>query len=221
MSSLESSSAALGHFARHARAGAVMTLVGALIVAGSLVYSGRQLAVLQSERTARETELSNLRHQLKEITESRAQAQAELEHVHAQVRSTRESLTSLQPCLTLFFARSYLGAVECYDKAISIDPANPVNYVLYDLKGYSLLRAGQKEDSVKALEKSVLLAPDYVWGHYNLALAYWATQRHDLAILEVEKVLSIDPSFGDIIRRDGQFNKFRSSHEFQRILAVS
>lgn len=218
MRSLEPQLNDFSNFSRHARAGAVMTLVGAVIIAGSLIYSGLQLAALQRERATHEEELQDLRQQLKNLNKSRDQAQRDLEQLQGQVRSARESLTSLQPCLKMFFTQNYVGAVDCYDRAIATDPANPV---IYDLKGYSLLRAGQIDASVTTLEKSVSLAPDYVWGHYNLALAYWAAGANERAVSEVKKVLDIDPSFSEVIRRDGQFSKFWGSEEFKQILAAA
>lgn len=77
MSSPEHSSIDPAQFARHARAGAAMTLVGAIIVVGSLVYSGRQLTLLQRERENRQAELASLQEQVETLTATREKLKAE------------------------------------------------------------------------------------------------------------------------------------------------
>jgi tetratricopeptide (TPR) repeat protein len=93
-----------------------------------------------------------------------------------------------------------------------------MNPVVLDLKGYSLLREGKVQEAVAALGRSVEIDPDYIWGHYNLALAYWAAGDRPKAIAEVKEVLRIDPSFKDVIRNDGQFNRFNASPAYRELI---
>ena len=96
-----------------------------------------------------------------------------------------------------------------------MDPENPI---LYDLKGYALYRQKNYDEAVQTLERAIALDSKYIWGHYNLALAYWGADKRDQAVQEVRRVIELDSSFRDIIRGDGQFSKFRASEEFRKVM---
>lgn len=114
-----------------------------------------------------------------------------------------------------YHAKNYEGAVASYDKAIELDPMNPI---VYDLKGYSQLRNGEVQKAVETLQRSIEIDPSYVWSHYDLALAYWASGDTTKAVEEVRTVLDIDPNLRNVIRTDGQFEKFRSSEEYRALM---
>lgn len=112
-------------------------------------------------------------------------------------------------------AKNFTAAIHSYDKAIELDPLNPV---AFNLKGYTLLRKGEVQGAIKALKRSAEIDPAYVWAHYNLALAYWASGEQTHAIDEVRNVLEIDPSFSYTIKKDGQFNEFRKLPAFRSLM---
>jgi tetratricopeptide (TPR) repeat protein len=205
----------LEKFTKHARAGAIMTVVGASIVAGSLIYSGFQFAALQKAKAQQEQQLNAARAELSALRAQVAEAQKALSDMQEQSRKLREAFTYLQLGVKKFFGHDFNGALPYYEKAIEVNPTNPV---LFDLKGYSLLRAGRTHDAVVALEHAIALDPGYVWGHYNLALAYWAEGEKDQAVAEVRKTIEINPSLRKQIREDGQFSAFRESAEFRRLV---
>ena len=205
----------LGRFARHARAGLLMTIVGAAIVVASLVYSTRQLARVQSESAALDAKLADATTQLEKASQERLAATSELERIQTNVKNARSSFIYVQMGLREFFVRDYAQAIELYDRAIAVDSANPV---LYDLKGYALLRQKKPQEAVVALEKSIELDPNYVWGHYNLALAYAATGDLGRGVLHIKKVLNIDPNMKETVRRDGQFKVFRDNAEYRALV---
>jgi len=205
----------LEKFRNHARAGAIMTVVGASIVTGSLIYSSFQFAALQKEKAQQERQLNAARAELSTLRAQVVQTQKALSDMQAQSRKVREAFTYLQLGIKKFFGRDFNGALPYYEKAIEVNPTNPV---LFDLKGYSLLRAGRTHDAVAALEHAITLDPGYVWGHYNLALAYWAEGEKDQAVGEVRKAIEIDPALRKQIREDGQFSAFRESAEFRQLI---
>lgn len=117
-------------------------------------------------------------------------------------------------------------AIASYNKAIRL---NPKSANAYQFLGYALLRRSQikpesysndLKDSVFALEKAIQLDPTHVWAHYNMALAYWAAGKKDMAIDMVRRVLKIDPSFRDVLAKDVQFKHFRKSSEFRKLLQI-
>ena len=90
--------------------------------------------------------------------------------------------------------------------------------MLYDLRGYAQLRAGQTAEAIASLRRSIARSPDYTWGHYNLALAYWRSGDQNAAVEEVETLLRIDPSFRQIMANDAQFNAFHLSARVRALI---
>jgi len=143
------------------------------------------------------------------------QQKQEAEDARNQLAKTRSAIEYVRFGIDNFQAGDFSAAVDAYDQAIELDPMNPV---VFDLKGYSLLREGRVHEAVAALKRSIEIDRNYVWGHYNLALAYWVAGDHTNAIAEVRKVLQLDPTFKNVIRNDVQFNKFSASPEYQNLI---
>lgn len=138
-----------------------------------------------------------------------------LEDARNQLRKTRAAIEYVRFGINSFQAGDYSDAIRAYDQAINLDPMNPV---VFDLKGYALLRNNQIQEAVATLKHSIEIDPNYIWGHYNLALAYWAGGDHSSALAEIKQVLRIDPTFKDVIRKDVQFNKFNASPAYQDLM---
>ena len=90
--------------------------------------------------------------------------------------------------------------------------------MVHDLRGYALLRSGDVQGAIKSLEKSVSFAPDYVWGHYNLALAYGKDGQTDQAMQQVRSLIQLDPSMVQTLRSDGQFRIFRDVPAYKALI---
>lgn len=119
-------------------------------------------------------------------------------------------------------------AIEEYKQAIEL---NPDSANAYQFLGYTYLRRYQYSvrhdpdkvsehpndliDSVNALEKAVQLDPDHIWALYNLSLAYWEQNDKSKAVETASRVLTLDNSFKDTIKNDGQFKR-----EFKKLLGV-
>ena len=119
-------------------------------------------------------------------------------------------------------------AIEAYDEALALDPQSEQ---AYSLKGYALLRRGQilkskdpsksAEDvkaAVRTFEEGLKFYDESVWGHYNLALAYWESGDETRAIEQVKRVLELDPGFKDVVKSDVQFNRFKPNKTFQELI---
>jgi tetratricopeptide (TPR) repeat protein len=198
----------LAKFSRHARAGLLMTIMGAIIIAMSLVYSAHELTAMQAEKQLLSKELEAAKVEFNNT-------KAEFSKLQKGIKEARTSFVYVQLGLRQFFVRNYQGAIDFYDQAIATDPANPV---LYDLRGYALFRQGKIKESVSSLEKSIAIAPDYVWGHYNLALAYMKAGDSTRAIEQVRLVVTLDPGMRKTISGDGQFSTFKSFKEFRSLI---
>jgi tetratricopeptide (TPR) repeat protein len=114
-----------------------------------------------------------------------------------------------------YYERNYPVAIRCYSMAIE---KNSENWTAFGLRGYSYLRMHDEEKAVNSLEQSIHLNPAYIDGHYNLALAYWASGLKEKALDEVKKVIDLDPSFKYKIKEDGQFKAFKDSQEFNELI---
>jgi len=94
-------------------------------------------------------------------------------------------------------------AINEYDQAIAFNPAIPE---AYSYKGYALIRQGKYPEAIKTLEVLTAKNPDYVWGHYNLALADWMDGKKEAAFRECETVLRLDDSFCDTFEKDKAYS---------------
>lgn len=135
--------------------------------------------------------------------------------VKQQLNDARLASEFLQLAIDSVVRKNFSGAIASYDKAIALDPMNPV---LYNLKGYAHFKKGEYNSAVESLEKSVQIDPDYIWGHYNLSLVYFTIGKTDEAISEVKKVLEISFYYKDVIARDVQFKPFVTIERFAELL---
>lgn len=109
----------------------------------------------------------------------------------------------------------YGTAIDLFSEAIKYKPDN---YTAYGLRGYSYLRSKNVSLAIKSLEKSVEINPQYIEGHYNLALAYWEIKDKKKAMAEVKKVIELDPTYKAKIKDDTQFHPFNSSPWFNKLI---
>ncbi|HJZ79044.1 MAG TPA: tetratricopeptide repeat protein, partial [Pyrinomonadaceae bacterium] len=104
-------------------------------------------------------------------------------------------------------------AIREYEEAIAIDPSIPESY---SYKGYALIRQKKYPEAIKTLQDLTSRTPDYVWGHYNLALAYWKSKKPDAAFQECQKVLDLDNSFCETFQEDSAYDWVKNSPEITK-----
>jgi tetratricopeptide (TPR) repeat protein len=190
-----------------------------------MLYGYYQLTKVQREK---EREIKSLNADIEKLKQTSENEQRELRKLQDRSTQMSNSIQPMQSGLQRFFRKDYEGAIEFYNGAIKIDDNNPV---LFDLKGYALLRksrlrngtevaerAQDLAEAIKSSEQSVKLDPNYEWGHYNLALAYWEDNRPEQAVDEVQKFLEMERSACEIIKHDAQFGKFTKSANFNRLM---
>lgn len=182
-------------------------LVG-VILATWTIWQSYQLDRQGDELRAGQIEIQRLDAQIGEQKREIETYKTQLDHTRRQGELMRRGLILLQ-------SRQYEEAVKLLDQAIELDPQNPN---AHNLKGYAELRRGRVLAAIESLNRSLEVDPEYVWGHYNLALAYWAHRDFSMALGEVRRVVELDPDFRRVLQKDVQFNKFRSSREFLSIV---
>ncbi len=184
----------------------------------SLLYIGLPLIVglALSYWTVKQAQDLNIKTEQSQTLEKEIHVQKQtLDSVRNQLQRTREASEHIRIGVNYFHDNNYKAAIRAYDRAIDLDPNNPLTF---DLKGYSLLRDGRAADAVIFLKRSVEIDSTYIWGHYDLALAYWSAGARQDAIREVQTVVGLNPDFREVIKGDSQFSKFKASKDFQRII---
>jgi tetratricopeptide (TPR) repeat protein len=112
----------------------------------------------------------------------------------------------------LYFHRHEYGcAIQEYN--LEVDD-NPNNYSAWQYLGYAYLKKGEPDAAKNYLKRAVQINPDYVMGHYNLALADFATFNEQSAVSEVEKVIQLDPAYEKTIKHDPQFKGILQSKTY-------
>jgi len=83
--------------------------------------------------------------------------------------------------------------VVLMERAIRLDPTPPVFYLSSLGFGYNM--TGRYEEAIEALNKALLVNPDYLWSHVELAVAYISLDRQEEARAQVAEILRISPKF--------------------------
>jgi tetratricopeptide (TPR) repeat protein len=115
----------------------------------------------------------------------------------------------------LFARRDYQDAAGKFDRALALDPKNPL---LLNLKGYSLLGAKEPAKAAEALEASLKLEPDQFWPQLDLANAYWMNNDKAKAVAQVGGVLQKYPKSYVVLKNDERFQPLRTSKDVSALI---
>jgi tetratricopeptide (TPR) repeat protein len=182
-----------------------------VIMAAQMGYAFWQ----RTEASRARQQLAPLERRIDEKQKEIDDKQKAIDGVNNQLENISKAAEHMRKGQIYVQARKYSEGIQEIDRAIEDDPTNPN---AYNQQGYAYLRSGKYQEAVDSLNRSLEIDPNFVWGHYNLALAYWAQNQRDQAVKEVEAVLKIDPSFRDIIKSDGQFEKFKTSPDYVKLI---
>ncbi len=112
------------------------------------------------------------------------------------------------------------AAITTYKKAIELDP---LNSWAYHLLGYVLLRTHEADLALMYLAIAVNMNPKQPWFRYNFAVALGEVDRIDEGVVQLQKVVSDNPQFVNIIKDEvsepnSQFEKFLNNEYFQKLI---
>jgi len=93
------------------------------------------------------------------------------------------------------FAGRYDEAIEAYRKVAKLAKNDDRAAEVYINLGHAYWYKGKFLDAEEQFQRAVTLKPDSVLAHYNLAAAYEAENKNDLAAREYETVLHLNPNF--------------------------
>lgn len=89
---------------------------------------------------------------------------------------------------------AYGLALECYEKAIELNPRDPSSR---NALGFSLLQGGRAKEAIPHLRRAIELVPDYDTAIYNLGLAYFQTGEYDKSL---ENLVRFREKFGSRLK---------------------
>ncbi len=100
----------------------------------------------------------------------------------------------------LYSLGKYDAAIECYDKAIEIDP-NDAD--VWNNKGLALNSLGKYDEAITSYDKAIEIDPNDadVWNNKGLALN--SLGKYDEAITSYDKAIEIDPNDADVWNNKG------------------
>jgi len=117
----------------------------------------------------------------------------------------------------------HVDAIQCYDRALEI---NPRRVITWRNKGLSFYDMGRFEDAIKCFEKALQINPGnaHVWNHKGVSLAELG--RSEEAVQCFEKVLQINPRHAEAWSNKGlslhETGKFEDALEcFKRALQIN
>jgi TolB-like protein len=98
--------------------------------------------------------------------------------------------------ISLIFAGRPAEAIDALEKAIRLNPRNPLYLETYlTALGVAYASTGRSAEAITALKRAVSLVPNDPTPHLNLASIYSASGQEDEARAEIAEVLRLNPSF--------------------------
>jgi Flp pilus assembly protein TadD len=98
--------------------------------------------------------------------------------------STNQSDIRFDAALVLLAENDYAGAARELEKAIALDPATPMAYLLL---GRAYQNTNRTLQAIEQFQTALRLQPDIPLGHYHLGFAYASLGHNQEAITEYEK----------------------------------
>jgi tetratricopeptide (TPR) repeat protein len=139
-----------------------------------------------------------------------------------EVKQTEQTLKTTQEWLqegnALFAIAQYKEAIECYSKAIQLNP----NYAnAYYNKGLALYNIGQTEAAIEYYDSVLKLQPNYAQAHYNKGLALTSLGKHMESVFCYDKAIKLYPNYADAYYNKGLAWSFLKKHEASHVTMQS
>lgn len=86
-------------------------------------------------------------------------------------------------------------AVNCFKRAIELDPLDPMGYSTLGGMAYALIRQGDDAAAIESARRSVQQNPNFAMGWRGLAAALAFVGRTDEARDALQHMMHLDPSY--------------------------
>ena len=151
-------------------------------------------------------------------------AYLEAEHKHyEEALKDAETLIKLQPddALNYIIQGQVLMELEKYeeafialDRATSLDPKRPD---VWEMKAFAFVGLSKFEDAIDAINKGVELIPNNPGTIYNRACIYSLKGDKINALADLEKAISMNPSYKEYARQDKDFKSLYNDEDFKKL----
>ncbi len=178
----------------------------AVVLVGSLSAGAYVLSTHRRAESAQEKVQEVTKEKDRVVEELNVKVEEEVKKREQSERRIDETLHTIKDPLKAgiraYHEGRYAEAVKRYDLALKKDPND---FYTWNLKGYSLFKAGRYEESLDALNKSVTIKPGYAWGYFDLARVNCKIKRFEDAAAAVRKSVELRPDMRRVMSGDKEF----------------
>jgi len=108
----------------------------------------------------------------------------------------------------------YTEAYQAFDRATTLDPGR---WDVWGMKAGSLAKVGKFDEAIISINKGVELAPNQPVNIYNRACIYCLKGEKANALADLQKAISINPSFKENARKDEDFKSLYDDEDFKKL----
>ena len=173
----------------------------------------KQLLDEQKDKKPDQQKINNLRQSVTQAIQAAINEAKAAAALNPQKASNWANLAAVYRNIINLAQNADVWTITAYQRAIQIDPQNPIYRLNLGGVHFSL---GQYEQALRLFEQAVALKPDWANAHYNLAWAAYNTKDYQRAVLEMQNVLNLlDPkkAKGDYERAKKDLEQFKKKLE--------
>lgn len=195
----------LDRLGRESKLSGSLTLLGAALFLGALVYGQTQIKRIDAQRDVLRQETSS--------------ALAALRVAKDSLTVARCQLSSSRAAIAAFHQQDYPGALALYNEALL---CNPNDAYLLNLKAYAAFKGGDLEMAVATQRHSLEVDPSYAWGYMDLGrfLCAQGPEHRDEARKSLERALELWPEIVIRMRRDTELPRVCGADFMARVVRV-
>ena len=108
----------------------------------------------------------------------------------------------------------YTEAYQAFDRATTLDPSR---WDVWGMKAGSLAKIGKFDEAITSINKGVELAPNEPLNIYNRACIYSLKGDKANALADLQKAISINPSFKENAQKDEDFKSLYDNEDFKKL----
>ena len=118
----------------------------------------------------------------------------------------------------LFAMEKFSEASQAFDKATSLDPSRGD---VWGMQAGALAKIGKFDDAIVAANKGMELAPNNPVSIYNRACIYSLKGDKANALADLQKAISMNPSFKENATKDEDFKSLYNDEDFKKLTSAS
>jgi len=108
----------------------------------------------------------------------------------------------------------YSESSQAFEKATSLDPSR---WDVWGMKAGSLAKTGKYDEAILSINKGIELAPDQSVNFYNRACIYSLKGDKTNALIDLQKAISMNPSFRQSALKDEDFKSLYEDEDFKKL----